>query len=202
MLLSVQWTLSREKLLPKREPGPVFQPALYEWLKIPNRKWETKMVSRMNEQDSGYYNYPYQGSGFVGGQVLGTAKQRGRLCPTFVPPFMKHSLGCLSLAGINKGFSDDLIWGHTDASGIQLFIAILFSMSQYGAVGCLSSLMWELSGLGSVCVTIATSCFLELTFLVKIEFLLPPCHFVNQFYTWVIWKVTPVMRRQCHRVCL
>lgn len=38
-----------------------------------------------------------KGQGFGGqgplGQVLGTAKQRGSLCPNFVPPFMEHSLG-------------------------------------------------------------------------------------------------------------
>lgn len=67
---------------------------------------------------------PIKGHGFGGqgplGQVLGTAKQRGSLCPDFVPPFTEHSLGCRSLAGISKGFSSDLPWGHTDASGISI----------------------------------------------------------------------------------
>ena len=49
MLLSILWTLSREKMLPQRELRPAFQPALCRWLKITITKWENKIVQSENE---------------------------------------------------------------------------------------------------------------------------------------------------------
>lgn len=66
MLLSILWTLSREKKLPQKELGLTFQPALFRQLKITITNWENKIMQSVNEQESGNYNYPYYGSGSLG----------------------------------------------------------------------------------------------------------------------------------------
>lgn len=115
------------------------------------------------------------------GQVLGNAKQRGRLSLPVVPLSMDHSLGSLSLTGTSKGFSRALLkvlpWGHTDASGISTCFCILhLSLELWAASFTLWSGSWVLWA-------VPTSCFLELFF-----FFFPVCCFVDQFYVWVIWK--------------
>lgn len=128
------------------------------------------------------------------GQVLGNAKQRGRLSLPVVPLSMDHSLGSLSLTGTSKGFSRALLkvlpWGHTDASGISTCFCILhLSLELWAASFTLWSGSWVLWA-------VPTSCFLELFF-----FFFPSLLFCRSVLCLSdmkeTWKAKWVKRRPC-----
>lgn len=191
MLLSILWTLRRHKILPQRELGPTFQPALFRRLKITITNWENKIMQGGNEQSLVIPIIPIKALGPLG-QVLGNAKQRGSLCP-FGPTVHGSQPGFSGPCWHLKGFSRALLKFLPGGSLVLLaFLMLLISSApHYGALGCfILSLKWELGAQSSICVTVPTSCSLEL-----ISF--PGCHFVSQFHTWVIWKAKSMKRRPC-----
>lgn len=59
MLLSILQTLNREKTLPQKELGPMFQPTLCCWLNVTTKKQEKKTFQSENDQNFGHYNNLY-----------------------------------------------------------------------------------------------------------------------------------------------
>lgn len=114
------------------------------------------------------------------GQVLGTAKQRGSLWPTFVPPSMEHSLGWLSRAGIFEAFASDLLWGYTGDSGISMLRRCLLDSIWSCVLPCSFSGNWVVWA--QSVWPYQTPVFLSSFFFNNFKFFFPPCHFVSQFY--------------------
>lgn len=185
MLLSILWTFSREKVLPQRELGPMFQPDLCRWLKTTNHQLREQNHAGCEWAGIWLLQLPLQRLRVPRGRFW-VMQSRGAVStsPWSHRPWITAWVDCPLLAPPRA--SAGPCWTSCLEGTLMLLASLRDSAFFY-------SLVWR-SGLPHSFSKVGVECsglnLCDLTHLLFswAHFLFPFCHFVNQFYTWVIWK--------------